>query len=654
MADRITITGDATTKIAAVTVDAKLARVAPTGPYGLNGTVVVSKGAGSLTIVYTNVTAFSVTNPAPIQAQLEEGASALSNVAVSSGGSNVGPINPGGLLGGGESRSEPLSDPDAGGSGIAEAGPGDDEESATEQIIRRLLESDDFKLEDIADFDLSTQAGIDALVEALDDLDETPGNVSYNATTGVFDVRVVREIDGMTDLDLDALGGSFTLNGEIEVSAMVDLHLLFGVDGTGFFVMAGSAADPQLKLTEIAVEGDLEAVGDLGIITIKALNPELEIDPDVQLSIFLRGPPDGKIRLETLLADPLSLIGIMLQGGDTSDATPDLSFTFDAEISSIFGSIPTQTFTLSWNDITDFGAIGISGPGMAYIQSKIDELKHSIEDGVQKLDDLLADLSSDPILNAELPIVGKKLTEVIDIGALRQVATAVTDYLDTFDLTSDTPTALPTIRGLLDALNTALNTALQEALDGAPVTLTISGALDTESPAIRFDIALDLSKTIHTGVDLGSGLAALGLDPELGGSLDLSLTVGISLSFSFGIDLGSMITGHAPTADDFFIRVHKAEASVVADLDINGIQIDMDLGAASGTLSIDGGHIRLDGKVNLGITDPNADGKLTFAELADIGSLLQLEPHATLEVTLPISGTLTGPTSSSAGRSRSS
>jgi hypothetical protein len=230
----------------------------------------------------------------------------------------------------------------------------------------------------------------------------------------------------------------------------------------------------------------------------------------------------------------------------------------------------------------------------------------------------------------------------VDIGAIRGVATAITDYLDTFDLTSETPTALPTLRGLLDTINTALNDALAEALAGTPVTLTISAGLDTDSPAIRFDIALDVSKTIQTGVDLGGGLAALGLDPDLGGSLQISLTVGLSLSFSFGIDLGSMIAGNAPTANDFFIRLHRAQATLVAALDIDGISVAMDLGAAQGTLSIDGGHIQIDGSVNLGITDPNADGKLTFAELADIGSLLQLEPHATLEVILPISGTVTG------------
>ena len=260
--------------------------------------------------------------------------------------------------------------------------------------------------------------------------------------------------------------------------------------------MAGSASDPQLTLSEIAVEGDLEAVGDFGIITVRALNPVLEIDPAVHLSIFVRGPPGGdpKIRLETLLADPLALVGFELQSGDQTDTTPDLSFTFDAEVSSIFGSLPTLTFTLSWEDVTDLGAIGISGPGMAVIQAKIDELSQSIKDGVQKLDDLLAEISSDPILNAELPIVGKKLSDVVDIGAIRSAATAITDYLDTFDLTSETPTQLPTLRGLLDTLNTALNTALEDALEGTPVTLTINAGLDTESPAIRFDIALDLEQ----------------------------------------------------------------------------------------------------------------------------------------------------------------
>ena len=372
---------------------------------------------------------------------------------------------------------------------------------------------------------------------------------------------------------------------------------------------------------------------------MRALNPVLEIDPAVHLSIFVRGPPGGdpKIRLETLLADPLALVGFELQSGDQTDTTPDLSFTFDAEVSSIFGSLPTLTFTLSWEDVTDLGAIGISGPGMAVIQAKIDELSQSIKDGVQKLDDLLAEISSDPILNAELPIVGKKLSDVVDIGAIRSAATAITDYLDSFDLTSETPTQLPTLRGLLETLNTALNTALEDALEGTPVTLTINAGLDTESPAIRFDIALDLEKTIQVDLNVGGGLAALGLDSSLGG-LKLDLTVGLSLSLSFGLDLSSMIAGNAPTAADFFIQLHRAEARVVADLNINGISVAMDIGAASGTLSIDGGHIRLDGRVNLGITDPNADGRLTFAELADIGSLLQLEPHATLEVTLPISG----------------
>src|SRR5262249_47347128 len=112
------------------------------------------------------------------------------------------------------------------------------------------------------------------LRQALDDLDDQPGNVSLTTTPdgGVrYDVRFTKTLTGEADVNLSAFGGSLFLHGDVEISTDVTVHLVFGVDAQGFYIDAGAPRDaqgnpePELTLGNIRVGGDFEAGGAFGI-----------------------------------------------------------------------------------------------------------------------------------------------------------------------------------------------------------------------------------------------------------------------------------------------------------------------------------------------------------------------------------------------------
>src|SRR4029453_11067842 len=109
-------------------------------------------------------------------------------------------------------------------------------------------------------------------------------------------------------------------------------------------------------------------------------------------------------------------------------------------------------------------------------------------------------------------VVNKKISDVFDVGALLRIGDAVSDYLgDPGDPAHTNPVYhFPTFDGLIDTINTKINAALQGALGVTPITIT--GGLFRADKELRFDVHLDLAKTISVTPDFGEGFAALGLD----------------------------------------------------------------------------------------------------------------------------------------------
>ena len=79
---------------------------------------------------------------------------------------------------------------------------------------------------------------LDDLRDKLDALDDIPGNVSYTNANDVlrFDMTVKKTLSGQALLDVSALSGAVKLNGTLDLSADVTVHLIFGVDDSGFFI----------------------------------------------------------------------------------------------------------------------------------------------------------------------------------------------------------------------------------------------------------------------------------------------------------------------------------------------------------------------------------------------------------------------------------
>src|SRR5262249_46297984 len=149
------------------------------------------------------------------------------------------------------------------------------------------------------------------------DLDNTPGNVTYttDASGGVrFDMRVDKDVDGLSSLNLQAFGGAFSLQGNLDVTAEVHLHLVFGADAGGFYIDADGPKDaagnpePELVVDHIGINGGVEADGGFGILEISATDASLTLDPGVKLTADLlepgpdqfTGQTDGQIRIYDL------------------------------------------------------------------------------------------------------------------------------------------------------------------------------------------------------------------------------------------------------------------------------------------------------------------------------------------------------------------
>ena len=86
----------------------------------------------------------------------------------------------------------------------------------------------------------------------LDDLDDIANNVILTVDNGVarFDTTIDRELVGSGDIEVEAFGGKVTLEGHVEYSFHLALHLVFGVDAKGFFIDTNAVAGPELSLTK--------------------------------------------------------------------------------------------------------------------------------------------------------------------------------------------------------------------------------------------------------------------------------------------------------------------------------------------------------------------------------------------------------------------
>ncbi len=410
------------------------------GPLAGEGTIVIG-GDGLLQYVeFSNVNSLSSNIPPPASGKLKALRDGLAHVAIAAADlSNIdllGKLLP--VIGSSLGRAVkgvPLAEVERIHDEPAPATPQPSEQQADAGggIFRRLIESGPgaFSIAEIAS-SLDTAEKVRA---ALDDLDDTPGNVTLtevgNVTT--FDVRVLKTLAGTADLAVNALGGTLDLEGHVEISADVALHIVVGIDADGFFIDADASGEPELVVGNVRIGGQLDAEGRFGMLGVTMAGATLAMDPLVKLSIDLADPgtvaADGMIRVYELQAAVTDWASATLTSNPmTDDLTLSATFAVAALPSGSAApfDLADAQVRLSWADIANPAGVQVTATTSSG-QDLLDFLNLSSQqviDGISDTAALLQSIAGVDLLAVQIPLVGKSLGEILNAPPLELVLDA--------------------------------------------------------------------------------------------------------------------------------------------------------------------------------------------------------------------------------------
>jgi hypothetical protein len=528
------------------------------------------------------------------------------------GGSDAPALSPGSVMAGLNGlmtkSSKVVADPIFAASQVAEGGLIQIDNGTS--VLRRLFEDGDrsLQLADIGSL-IATAEDLELALEALDDI---PDNVSYDPLTGTFDVQIVKPLTAVVALDVDAefAGAGIKLAGGLEVSAVVELNLVFGTDSQGFFVRPNTASDDyELKVYDVQVGANIEGRGHLGFLGVDVEGASLTMDDsaNVGFGFKLHDPgtddADGLIRLFELFPDNVSELATFALQGDPSDGNnDDLVLAGSFRVSALLPGLE-DPFALGALDVT------LAWPDFANPLDVILTASGGINGDIQRF----LKLSSSGVLD-QLQDLKLRLAQV---AALESAFGLDVPYLD------------ETQAAVADLLDVA--TAIDREVIG-PLTSDVDGSA-------RFSSAQELA--VRLASQLGRSLEEIGLtyqdgklmfnalfthvfDPQpvelaigagdmLGLAFDpltVDLEASLTADLTFGYDLASLLDPAAA----FFFRPNELSATlsaVVSDLDWA-----LDLGLLSASLQDT--SVGLAAGVTLRIDDPSADGDITLADLQTI------------------------------------
>jgi len=218
----------------------------------------------------------------------------------------------------------------------------------------------------------------------------------------------------------------------------------------------------NLSLSGIDVNvSSLTLAGDLGLASFTAKDISLEIDPGLTLTLSTSSASSSPT---------VHFSDVTLTDLDELDVD-DLSFCASILIASALGDFAPQTLKLDWADIESTDSISVSGTAITTALDIIHDLAGSLQDGLTELGTKAQDLA-DSILSdgafaeTELPLVGRTLEDILDVGAIIDgvigAGSSVIDYLAVHDL-STTKLSFDTDNGDFLILSDSNETHLIEA-----------------------------------------------------------------------------------------------------------------------------------------------------------------------------------------------
>ena len=488
-----------------------------------------------------------------------------------------------------------------------------------------------------------------AIQQLFDGLDDTPGNVSYtqDGTQTLYDIRFTKTLDSMSDLDLSLLGGSFTLKGDAQVSADIDVHLRLGVDDHGFFIdVSGGDADPILTVSHFSISGDVAVEGLFGLLSLGLTDTSLISDPHVKLTVALHEPadslglpPDGRVRLYELGPQFFDIADVELTGNPNhSAANPDLSFHTDFAVGLGATTLTFPGIGLSWVDITN--PLSVQIDGIDGLTDLVREIKSTMVSGLGAVSDFAQNLNQTSPMSEPIDLLeGRSIGDTLQIGSMldQHLVNPIQDYLDQHFRVDNEGTLLelPTLDGLIDALK-------EKNVPGGDLTMTFSPGITVglEGDQFLVHFPFHAERSLPLDLDLGMGVPALSLKSQL----EATLRAAFDFDMSLGIDFSKLLNP-ATAANSFYVGVDQLPTISAQVLDTGGLSLDLSLGdglldlggAVHGTLSTPQGNALMTAAIGLRYNDPNGDGRITFSDLRNgISTLFGITKSAKLGLSIPL------------------
>ncbi|MBK8018848.1 MAG: hypothetical protein IPK20_20525 [Betaproteobacteria bacterium] len=465
---------------------------------------------------------------------------------------------------------------------------------------------------------------VDQLRTRLDALDAVDGNVHVSASPDgtEFDVTVAKRLAGEADIGISTehLGGLIDLDGRIDLDAEVALHLVFGVDASGFYLDTEGGVS-GLTVRDLAGTG--EAQGRFGFVGVTLNDAVLAVDPALALALTLDEPAGDGLLREAELADALTdadqraeTLGFGVDGS----AAADLSISGDMRVSA-FAPGGAAAFELgaaqvsfAWDDIEQPLAVSPSlGAGNG--QALFDLLRvdaQAILDRVQQLTGF-----ADSFAGIDVPLVQGTLDQMVAVAdGIRDAFVA--PLSDAGGLAS-----FDTIQALLLAV------ATRAGVDPSSLGL----GYDTTARELTWDLRAAFNASHQSRFDLGfdleSGLA------DLSFSSDAAIQSQFDLAVRLGIDLDDL-TANQDDADGWlFVRSANAKASLAItgdDIDANARFGFLSIGIVDGTVDASAGF-------TLALQEPpggNGDGRIGFDEWGQSLAQAEVDVDGKADIRLPV------------------
>ena len=245
------------------------------------------------------------------------------------------------------------------------------------------------------------------------------------------------------------------------------------------------------------------------------------------------------------------------------------------------------------------------------------ETKAAMLTSLSTVSNFLSEIENQPALGQTVPGMGTtKLSDAVNPASsfTSGIVAPLSSYLNQ---SSD-----PDVDGLLGALQS-----------GIGPDSTVDTGFRHEGSLLLFDISFRDQTTFATmplGLDIG--LSAL----NVGASLNIDVKGELAIDFTIGIDTAQF----GNPSEAFFIQVRQFSASAfVQTYDLNAA---LNLGFLDA--AIKNGKVVLDATLSALVTDPNLDGRITLAEMANhpFSDMFELSLSSKLDVDLPFFASVGG------------